>query len=470
MTESHRNPNKTRDIPKKKLLAVFFIALVIRGILFVQVVSHPQVILQPDSRMYVSLAQGLLQHGTFCHSDNPMALNVVRVPGYPFFLASVLWLFQGSLLAIVITQILLDSLSCVLIYYLSDSVLAGTGFISGALAALNMGMITYSHFILTDSLFVFIFIIILLVMFTFMGKPDWKLTIVLGVMTGIASLIRPVVIYLPVVLTIFLFIYFLIEKRYSLFKAISLIILMGSVFVLTLSPWLIRNYIHYGRFQLMAQSGKHMLRFVVPLVWQYSKGIPLVEGIKQASIAFSERAETEGMDLKKTSPFEKSDFQVKVAIDLLRKEPKSAILKAWFSGIAKNIFAPAITDLSYLLNIERPHLLYTREKTFIQRAKDFLQNMQGLFRCAVVASTVVLILTRFLQLWGLILMVRHRVWYGAFLLLIILYFLIISGPVGYARYRLPFEPLLIILLAIAIRQSYIRSSEIRGWLSGVKRP
>jgi len=37
-----------------------------------------------------------------------------------------------------------------------------------------------------------------------------------------------------------------------------------------------------------------------------------------------------------------------------------------------------------------------------------------------------------------------------FFLTIILYFLIINGPIGSAKYRIPFEPILIIYLAFSI--------------------
>ena len=136
---------------------------------------------------------------------------------------------------------------------------------------------------------------------------------------------------------------------------------------------------------------------------------------------------------------------------MLKKEPKIAIIKAWAFGMAKNLFAPAIIDLSYLLNIERPHFFYTEGKTLIDRAWNFIRNMKGFFGWAVIGSLVAMIIFRSLQLWGLILSVWHRRWEGILLFLIPFYFLFISGPVGYAKYRLPFEPLLIVLMAIGIK-------------------
>lgn len=169
---------------------------------------------------------------------------------------------------------------------------------------------------------------------------------------------------------------------------------------------------------------------------------------------FEEKARREGWDLENMSRFEKSDFQVSMAIDYLKKEPKSAIIKAYLFGMVKSLFAPGIIDLSYLLNIERPHFFYTEGRTFIERTLNFIRNMQGVFGYAVIGSLIAMAFMRFLQLWGFLQFIRNNIWEGLFLFLIISYFLLVSGPFGYAKYRLPFEPILIIFMAIGINQIY----------------
>jgi len=241
-----------------------------------------------------------------------------------------------------------------------------------------------------------------------------------------------------------------IPPLFALRKAV----LVGLFFVLSLSPWMMRNHIHYGRFKLTAQSGEHLLQYIVPFVWQYSKGIPFIEGMKQANKAFSEKVKREGINLANISPFEKSDLQVSMALDILKKEPKRAIIKAWVFGMAKNLFSPAIIDLSYLLNIERPHFFYTEGKTLIDRAWNFIRKIEGFFGWAVIGSLLFLFISRLIQLWGFIQVLWRKVWEAILLLLIVCYFLIVSGPVGYAKYRLPFEPILIILMAIGIKDVY----------------
>jgi len=217
-----------------------------------------------------------------------------------------------------------------------------------------------------------------------------------------------------------------------------------------------RNDIHYGRWSLTAQSGEHLLQYIVPFTWQYSKGVPFIEGMKQTSDAFKEKAAEANLDPNKANPFEVSDFQVKMAMDYLQEEPKTAIAKAWFFGMVKNLLAPSIIDFSYLLKIERPHFFYTEGRTTLERAWNFMAGMKGWFGWAVLGSMVLLGLARMVQVWGLVRMFRRNPWECLFLVFIIVYFLIVSGPVGYAKYRLPFEPILIVLLAAGVKDIYGR--------------
>jgi hypothetical protein len=227
-----------------------------------------------------------------------------------------------------------------------------------------------------------------------------------------------------------------------------------------------RHYSHYSRWSLTSQSGEHLLLYVVPFTWQYSQGIPFMEGMKKVNEDFEERAKANHLNLKKASPFEVSDFQVRMALDYLGKEPKTAIAKAWFFGMVKNLFAPSIIDFSYLLKIERPHFLYTEGTTTLEQAWNFVKGMKGWFRWAVIGSMILLCLSRMLQAWGLIRLLRREPWECVFLVLIIGYFLIVSGPVGYAKYRLPFEPVLIVFLAVGLKDFYERVR--RGKRQGVR--
>jgi hypothetical protein len=222
-----------------------------------------------------------------------------------------------------------------------------------------------------------------------------------------------------------------------------------------------RNQAVGGRFQLTSQAGEHLYQYVVPFVWQYSKGIPFIEGMKRANREMALKNEQEGIHWKRLSSFERSERQVEMAIRILKKEPLPAIAKAWGFGMAKNLFAPAAIDLSYLLNVERPHFFYTEGKTLVDRGMNFIRGIKGGFGWVVLGSLVFMPIVRLVQLWGLICLFRKEAWIGGLFVLIIGYFLLVSGPVGYAKYRLPFEPVLIVLLAVSIKEIASRFSVTR---------
>jgi 4-amino-4-deoxy-L-arabinose transferase-like glycosyltransferase len=417
--------------------------------------------------MYVSLSQGLLENGTLAYPGMPQTPSPDRAPGYPAFLAAILWTFGGSLLMVAFIQVLVDSLSCALVYKLGERLWEGNGFLSGLLACFNLGMITYSHFILNDSLFLFVFLVFLIGLVRYLGEPSWMLSVLLGLALGAATMIRPVVTYLPLILMPFLAGALVVKHHDRFLLAAGKTLMVGIVFVICLAPWMARNHSHYGRWSLTAQAGEHLLQYIVPFTWQYSKGIPFIEGMKHTSDAFKEKAAQANLDLKKTSPFEVSDLQVRMAMDYLRDEPKAAIAKAWFFGMMKNLFAPSIIDFSYLLRIERPHFFYTEGRTTLERAWNFLKGMKGRFGWAVIGSMVFLGVSRVFQVWGLIHLFRRKPWECLFLVVIGGYFLMVSGPVGYAKYRLPFEPILIVFLAVGLRDLVLRlrrksSQEVRS--------
>ncbi len=406
--------------------------------------------------MYVSLARGIVETGGFNHTDTPEKPSADRLPFYSSFLAAVFLLFGESLLVVVAVQILLDSMSCVFVYMFAEAVAKGIGVWSGVLAALSVGMITYAHFILNDSLFVFFFLLLLLSGVRFLSDGDWKWSAITGLASGVIVFVRPVAIYLPFFMGPLLFAYMLLKHNAHWLAWTVKIMLLWACFLLALSPWAFRNYSHYGRLQMSTQSGEHLLQYIVPFVWQYSRGIPFIEGMKKTSDEFHRRATEAGLEIEKANPFEVSDFQVSMAVDYLRSEPKSAILKAWIFGAAKNLFSPAIVDFSYLLQVERPHFFYTEGKTTLERAWNFVAKTKGWFGWALIANLVLLFAARVVQLWGLIQMMRTKPWAALFLVSIVGYFLLVSGPVGYAKYRLPFEPILIIFLATGMKDLYER--------------
>ena len=431
----------------RPLLIVFLVSLAVRGLVLLAVHHHPEGIFQPDSRMYLGLAQGLRQHGTLCYPDSPELPDTGRMPAYPLFLAGVLALGGGSAFLIVVVQAFLDALSCCLVFVLAEKTLGHPGgWLCGLLAAVNVNMITYACFVLNDSLFLLAFLFWILMFIHWLETPrnGWSLGI--GLILAATAMIRPVMLYFPLFLMPYAVVYLAIRMRKGLLRAVGGGLLIGAAFLAGLCPWLARNDVHTGHAGLTSQAGEHLLEYVVPFVWQYSRGIPFIEGMKEANRRTKERVRELGVDWEAAGPFEKSDMKVRMAVEHLREAPKTAIAKAWAFGMVKNLFAPAVIDFSYVLGVERPHFFYTKGRTLLERGIHFIKGIQGWFGWVVIGSLVSMALVRLVQLWGIVLLLRHKFWEGLFFAGVVSYFLLVSGPVGYAKYRLPFEPVLILFL------------------------
>ncbi|MEW6664784.1 MAG: glycosyltransferase family 39 protein [Thermodesulfobacteriota bacterium] len=444
--------------PKSLMRAccIFIAAVLIRGLFFLGALQHPSAVQQPDSGIYITLAENLLVSGGLYASGKPVPTYLVRTPGYPIFLAAVLWITGGGLMGVVLVQVLLDSASCVLISRLGERVWQGTGLIAGLLAVLNPGMIAYSHFVLSDSLFLLLFLIALIGTIRFLVKPTWGTALGIGVALGSAAYVRSTVVYLPILLFFLFLICLRVRHREDWRRAIEKTLLVIAVFILCLLPWLVRNHEEHGRFSLSAQAGEHLLQYIVPFVWQHSKEVDFLDGMKRTGEEFRERAKKEGLDTSHANPLDVDALQVKMAVEYLRQEPVSAFLKAWAVGALKNLFAPALVDMSGLMGIERPRFFSVEGRTTPEKVWNFVRSIQGTFGWVVIGSMIWLLAARAVDLWGLVMVMRERLWEGALMCLVILYYLVISGPVGYAKYRLPIEPILIVLLAIGIRDLYGR--------------
>ena len=66
-----------------------------------------------------------------------------------------------------------------------------------------------------------------------------------------------------------------------------------------------------------------------------------------------------------------------------------------------------------------------------------------------------------LQFAGLIISLRLYFWPAIFGCLIVAYFLLINGPIGAPKYRLPFEPVMIIFQAVALTSFFSLMNNLR---------
>ena len=85
---------------KRALLIVFGVAVLVRLAVFLSVVGDTRVFMQPDSEIYLTMSENLLQQGQLYPDSRGVASYLVRTPGYPLLMAFVLRISGGSMYAL----------------------------------------------------------------------------------------------------------------------------------------------------------------------------------------------------------------------------------------------------------------------------------------------------------------------------------------------------------------------------------
>lgn len=161
----------------------------------------PQV--EGDSLLYGNLARNLLLHGRFAFADGSGVLHetLIRLPGYPLFLAACFRLFGvGNYNAVILVQIAMDLAGCALLAGFAERV-AGEGNRNGGgraaaqatlwLAALCPFTASYAVAPMTETATLFAIALALWAMGRFHAQPAWASALLFTIAVSFAALLRP---------------------------------------------------------------------------------------------------------------------------------------------------------------------------------------------------------------------------------------------------------------------------------------
>jgi 4-amino-4-deoxy-L-arabinose transferase-like glycosyltransferase len=217
---------------------------------------HPMV--QGDSLLYGDIAANWLNHGIYGHSvghDSGITTvepTLVRLPGYPAFLAFLFALFgTANYRAVVYVQALVDLGTCLLMAQLARK-LSGPRAARFALllAALCPFTANYVAFPLTETLSIFCVALGFLALAELLERPRPLWTVLLIFSWGYAALLRPDGALLAVVLWTALLVYG--RNQWGLRKTLRIALVTGLLSLLPFLPWTMRNWHTFHVFQPLA--------------------------------------------------------------------------------------------------------------------------------------------------------------------------------------------------------------------------
>jgi 4-amino-4-deoxy-L-arabinose transferase-like glycosyltransferase len=191
--------------------------------------------LYPDSKDYDALGLSLASGSGFADNHSP---NIYRPPGYPFFLAAIYGRLGHHYAAVTIVQSIVGALTCVLVLLIGERLFTRrVGMIAATLAAVYPFLIVYTGFVLAETLFVFLSTLLLYILVRLQESPSKGLIALGGMVLGLMNLTRPVTLFLPAVLLLWLWIEF-----GSRWRALVIASAMTGWMLLVILPWTGRNY------------------------------------------------------------------------------------------------------------------------------------------------------------------------------------------------------------------------------------
>jgi hypothetical protein len=407
-----------------------------------------------DQSMYIQLGKTMAKTGSFIQDTNNDYTAVTdRLPGYPALLAAIYTLFGENNMAIVAVQILIDSLTCVVIGLIAESVVNRGFVIAGMVSALNLNMIILSGMILTDTLFLFLFSLFILFIFYYL-KSTSKLHIILSIsFLCVATLVRPVSYYL-LLLLLPLLVVFLIWKKISLKNTVYSLMLYLIPVIIIFGPTHYRNYNEYNSFSLVSQGGGHALYWVVPATYQYSGQGSYQEGQVFAEDYIKHTMKRDNLSKLPDNPFEDSSYHMKVAKEALSELGLLNILHAWSAGSVINLLTPSAVYAPIVRSMDYSSFYATPGNGAVEKLLNYVTSTNSiLYLSIIVIGAISSLIFLIISVFGFYKMVKfnrtnvQNIGIILFSLLIMTYILTITGPVVGVKYRLPIEPIMTLFIA-----------------------
>jgi len=235
--------------PEILLIGVFILALSIRLLYINQIISTPIFQgLAVDTEKYNDFSLQILK-GNLTHKDF-IYLN----PLYPFFLTIIYLIFGYSHLSVIIIQGIIDSLSCILIYYITSTIFnKRTGILAAIIYACYGLAIFYTGILLAPTVVIFLTLLFISSLLAAENKKQVIIFFISGIIFGLAVLARPNLSVFLFILPLWFFI--VLKNKLGTYKSIQGFTLLLVGFLVVIFLITIRNYSIEKRFSPFSVQG-----------------------------------------------------------------------------------------------------------------------------------------------------------------------------------------------------------------------
>ncbi len=424
-----------------------------------------------DGPEYVRLADNLARHRVFSRDTAPpYRPELFRTPGYPLLLAPLHAAFGGSRLWATIGLQLLLSVALVLLSR-RLALEQGAGRYAAAATALFVAASPNLAFLATKAVTETLFTVLLVTCLLLLGRfrSRYRPVDLLGasLCAGLLVLVRPIATFLPLVVTGLAGWWWLRGRRFR--PAVLLLPLAGAAVVV--SPWLVRNGHATGRY-IVSTAGEHNL-----YLYNAATVLAAERGTDLAAARDAMRRQAEA-DYGRFDSTDEATFWPPLARVATRHLLRRPDLAAAFQ--VGGLVACCVSPISLNPLMVHAGIPGGGEQRVFQRALARLARgrpaeafnlvrRNRLCRFSPCAWTVLgaAALFLFVLMVLAILGAAGRNGRGIrWLLVPTLYFMLLAGPVGEARFRAPVEPVLALFAGAGLALVFGRRRDSRPAGSG----
>lgn len=292
---------------EKFILLTFFLVAFLLRIVAVLNFTGKDTLTVSDEEYYNTIATNLSTYGEFSYDKGISTSGTV--PIYPFFLSAVYSISNHNYQLVRLIQAILGSLVCIVIYFISkrltDKKVALT---SGIIASIYPALVNYPKYLLTETLFTFLFALAVLYLLKTKQDVSVKSAVITGILIGVTSLTRPITVLFPLLVTIWMMTPYSGNLRKRL-KNLSIVL---AFFLLTLTPWIVRNFIVHNEFVFTTNLGYTFYGANNPLAKGSFTDIRKTEPSLQELTQQLSETETNKIYLEKGLEFIRSQFLLKL--------------------------------------------------------------------------------------------------------------------------------------------------------------
>ena len=411
-----------------------WILIFFRIVLFASYVGVSGEYLEEDSGYYLWLADILREHHVFAQSDQPpFSPQIFRTPGYPAFLAFFKIIGLSNPYWVCFFQELIYGFSVLIFFRFSKS------FFSEKLVRyavifllIEPGGLSVPKMMMSETLFLPFFLGALFAIGYYLKTLNYRYLIYSGVLMGLGAYIRPAILYFPLVIAITLVI-FACKDRIRWLHAGALLL----AFTLIISPWLLRNYYHFGKLVMSGQQSNMLANYHVPMVWESAKGIPFWRGHEQIKSDVKQAVQQKSKSLDRSlNTVEIMEIEQQLALTELKKHPWH-YLKQWGFGILKTMNGANLLGVYHAFRYQEKRVRFFEVDAldFKDKVFTFLINQDYFY----IFEVLLRVLIAGFALCGAVWVVIKKDCFFWVFMLANFYFICTPGPMGYARFRFPVE-------------------------------